>query len=130
MGAREHVRQNNVKALQCISPALLKSLAFAVHRKNLATERILGALQGADNGFLKEVCSFDGAFQVHSVELGQVLFLPGQGCKRALFIVQGDCTSMRAEDIKVSNLLDILTSSNGDGGTVDELISGVRLAEV
>ena len=33
MGAREHVRQNDVKALQCISPALLKSLAFAVHRK-------------------------------------------------------------------------------------------------
>ncbi len=32
MGAREHVRQNNVKALQCISPALLKSLAFAVQR--------------------------------------------------------------------------------------------------
>ena len=69
------------------------------------------------------MCSFDGAFQVHSVE-------PGQDCKRALFIVQGDCTSMRAEDIKVSNLLDIVTSSNGDGGTFDELISGVRLAEV
>ena len=62
MGAREHVRQNNVKALQCTSPALLKSLAFAVHRKNLATERFLDARQGADNGFLKEVW-----------------FLPGQG---------------------------------------------------
>ena len=37
---------------------------------------------------------------------------------------------MRAEDIKVSNLLDIVTSSNGDGGTFDELISGVWLAEV
>ena len=59
MGAREHVRQDDVKALHCISPALLKSLAFAVHRKNLATERILGARQGTDNGFLKEVCSFD-----------------------------------------------------------------------
>ena len=55
MGAREHVRQNDVKALQCISPALLKSLAFAVHRKNLATERFLDARQGTDNGFLKEV---------------------------------------------------------------------------
>ena len=96
MGAREHVRQDDVKALQCISPTLLKSLAFAVHRKNLASERILGALQGADNGFLKEVWSFDGAFQVHSVEFGQVLFLPGQDCKRALFIVQGDCTYMQA----------------------------------
>ena len=32
--------------LQCISPALLKSLAFAMHRKNLASERSLGALQG------------------------------------------------------------------------------------
>jgi hypothetical protein len=37
---------------------------------------------------------------------------------------------MRAEDIQASNLLDIVTSSNGDGGTFDELISGVRLAEV
>jgi hypothetical protein len=53
-----------------------------------------------------------------------------QDGKRALFIVQGDCTNMRAEDTKVSNLLDIVTSSNGDGGTFDELISGVRLAEV
>ncbi len=35
-----------VKAFQCISPALLKSLAFAMHRKNLASERSLGALQG------------------------------------------------------------------------------------
>ena len=51
--------------------------------------------------FLKEVCSFDGAFQVHSVE-------PGQDCKRALFIGQGDCTYMRAEDIEGSNLLDLL----------------------
>jgi hypothetical protein len=59
MGAREHVRQNNVKALQCISPALLKSLEFAVHRKNFSTERLLGARQGTDNGFLKEVYSFD-----------------------------------------------------------------------
>ena len=50
--------------------------------------------------FLKEVCSFDGAFQVYSVE-------PGQDCKRALVIVQGICTYMRAEDIEVSNLLDI-----------------------
>ncbi len=66
MGAREHVRQNNVKALQCISPALLKSLAFAVHRKNFATERLLGARQGTENGFLKEVCSFDAYFVLSS----------------------------------------------------------------
>ena len=39
----------DTKPLQCVSPALLKSLAFAVHRKNLA-EHILAALQGADTG--------------------------------------------------------------------------------
>ncbi len=53
MRAREHVRQDDGKALHCISPALSKSLAFAVHRKNLATVRILGALQGADDGFFE-----------------------------------------------------------------------------
>ena len=58
---------------------------------------------GGIGQLLKEVCSFDGAFQVHSVE-------PGQDCKRALFIGQGDCTYMRAENIKVSNMLDIVTS--------------------
>ena len=76
MGAREHVRQDDVKALHCISPALLKSLAFAVHRKNLATVHILGALQGADDGFLKEVCSFGGACQVHSVNLARIASEP------------------------------------------------------
>ncbi len=96
MGARKHVRQDDAKALHRVSPTLLKSLAFAVHRKNLATECILGALEGAN-------CSFDGAFQVHSAE-------PGQGCKRALFMVQGDGTYMRAENIKVSNMLDIVIS--------------------
>ena len=31
--------------------------------QDMATDRILGVLEGADNGFLKEVCPFDGAFQ-------------------------------------------------------------------
>ena len=55
---------------------------------------------------MKEVCSFDGAFQVHSVE-------PVQDCKRAMFIVQGVLTYMRAEDIEVSNLLDMEYSHGG-----------------
>ena len=96
---------------------------FAVHRKNLAAVRTLGALQGADDGFLERGVLVWRRMSSSFCELGQ-------DCKRALFIVQGDCTNMRAEDIQVSNLLDIVTSSNGDGGTFDELISGVRLAEV
>ena len=74
MGAREHVRQDDVKALNCISPALLKSLqciartwqryALSVHFKEPTT------------GFLKEVCSFGGACQVHSVNLARIASEP------------------------------------------------------
>ena len=55
-----------VKAFQCISPALLKSLAFAMHRKNWEVN----------------------AVSVHF----KVWFLPEQNCKRALFIGRGYCT--------------------------------------
>ena len=61
------------------------------------------------------MCSFDGAFQVHSVE-------PGQDCKRALFIGQGDCTYMRAEDIEGSNLLD----SHGSAGTASHVLCSLN----
>ena len=88
MGAREHVRQDDVKALHCISPALSKSLAFALHRKNLATVRILGALQGADDGFLKEVCSFGGACQVHSVNLARTASEPCSWCRAIVRICE------------------------------------------
>ena len=66
-----------------------------------SSRRVGGIVQ-----LLKEVCSIDGAFQVHFVE-------PGQDCKRALFIGQGDCTYMRAEDIEGSNLLDVMISNGG-----------------
>jgi len=98
MGTKQHVCQEDVQALQCVSPALLKSLAFQVHGKHLSTERLLGALQCADNGFLKAVCSLDGAFQLHTVEPGQILFLPGEECHQALFLVQGDCTYLRTDE--------------------------------
>ena len=52
--------------LQCISPALLKSLAFAMHRKN---------------------------WEVNAVSVRfKDWFLPEQNCKRALFIGRGYCT--------------------------------------
>jgi hypothetical protein len=56
----------DTKPLQCVSPALLKSLAFAMHRKN------------------REVNAVSVRFKDW--------FLPEQNCQRALFIGRGYCT--------------------------------------
>ncbi len=79
MGAREHVRQDDVKALQCISPTLLKFLAFAVHRKTWQLIAFSVYFKEPTTGSLKRCARLTEPFKI-PVELGQVLILPGQGC--------------------------------------------------
>jgi hypothetical protein len=65
-----------MKALLIVSPALLWPLAFQVHRQNLVSEHVLGALQRADNRFLKDLRAFDKAFHARAVEPGQISMKP------------------------------------------------------
>jgi hypothetical protein len=55
MGAREHDRQNNVKGPAVYLTGLAEVFGVCSAPQELFSEHLLGARQGTDNGFLKEV---------------------------------------------------------------------------
>ena len=131
--ARQYVCEEIVKALLIVSPALLRSLAFQVHRQNLVSEHVLGALQRADNRFLKDLCPFDRAFHARAVEPGQILFLPYEDCNQAIFVVRGDLLYIKTEGAMKPTLATRTPSAATIGSSMEGVLhigSGDWIADV